>query len=431
MGHLNVTMTYQETLTHIYGLARFGMKPGLERIRTTLHALSDPQDAVQTIHVAGTNGKGSTAAFLTSILRAGGHKTGLFTSPHLIAFPERIRLDDREVSENDVVYLADRVLSVAPPGTTFFEIVTAMAYLFFAEKGAELAVMEVGMGGRFDATNIASGVLSIITPIDLDHAEYLGNTLGLIAREKAGVVKAGRPVVCSSQVTEAGEVIRQQCLELGSPFYQDGHDFSATWESNGISYSGIEWTMHALQPGIPGRYQAMNLATAICAVELLKQQGVDLSPENVRSGAEQAFWPGRMELFAGPPRVLLDGAHNPAGAKALAGALVDFTRKAVILVAGIVGDKDAEGILEPLLPLANIVITVSPSVPRGLGSAELAEQCRSLGHQAIDAGGIAKGLEMALNLAHPEDLILVCGSLFVVGEARATLLSQAFEPFRG
>ncbi|MRR55222.1 MAG: bifunctional folylpolyglutamate synthase/dihydrofolate synthase [Deltaproteobacteria bacterium] len=424
-------MTYQETLSHIYGLGRFGMKPGLERIRATLRALSDPQDAVRIIHVAGTNGKGSTAAFLDSILRSGGHKTGLFTSPHLIAFPERIRLDGREIFEHEVVSLADRVLTVAPEGTTFFEIVTAMAYLFFAEQGAELAVMEVGMGGRFDATNIASGILSIITPIDLDHAQYLGDTLGLIAREKAGVIKAERPVVSSFQADEAREVIRQQCLELRSPLYQDGHDFSAIWESDGMFYSGMEWRIHALHPGIPGRYQAMNLATAICAAELLNQQEIDLSPENVRTGTEQAFWPGRMELFAGPPRVLLDGAHNPAGAKVLVEGLAEIPRKALILVTGVVGDKDAEGILAPLLPLADSVITVSPSVPRGLGSLELAEQCRELGYRALAAGGIANGLETAFNQAHPEDLILVCGSLFVVGEARARLLSQTFEPFRG
>jgi len=424
-------MTYQETLCHIYGLARFGMKPGLERIRATLRALSDPQDAVRIIHVAGTNGKGSTAAFLASILESGGHKTGLFTSPHLIAFPERIRLDGREISEQEVVSLAERVLTVAPEGTTFFEIVTAMAYLFFAERDAELAVMEVGMGGRFDATNIASGILSIITPIDLDHAHYLGDTLGLIAREKTGVVKAGRPVVSSFQTAEAREVIRQRCLEMGSPLYQDGHDFSATWENDGLAYSGIAWKIPALHPGIPGRYQAMNLATAICAAELLNQRGIETSPRQVRTGAEQAFWPGRLELFPGPPRVLLDGAHNPAGAKVLAQALAEIPRKALILVTGIVGDKDAEGILAPLLPLADSIITVCPSVPRGLGSHELAERCRALGYRALAAGDIAEGLVIALKQAHPEDLILVCGSLFVVGETRARLLSQTFEPFRG
>ncbi|MDD2337970.1 MAG: bifunctional folylpolyglutamate synthase/dihydrofolate synthase [Geobacteraceae bacterium] len=424
-------MTYQEMMSHIYGLARFGMKPGLQRIRATLCALSDPQDAVQTVHVAGTNGKGSTAAFLASILTAGGHKTGLFTSPHLVAFTERIRIDGTEISETEVVSLADRVLSVAPEGTTFFEIVTAMAYLFFAEQGVRAAVMEVGMGGRFDATNVASGILSIITPIALDHSQYLGDTISMIAREKAGVIKAGRPVVSSSQSPDAREVIRKHCIELKSPLYMQGNDFSATWENSGFVYSGLQWKLHALQPGIPGRYQAMNLATAICAAELLEQQGMSLTPDCVRTGAEQASWPGRMELFAGPPRVLLDGAHNPAGAQALSEALADIPRRALILVAGVVGDKDANGILERLLPSADSVITVCPSVPRGLTSHDLADHCRSLGHQAIEAGSVASGLETAFNKAQPDDLILVCGSLFVVGEARAIILSQTFEPFRG
>ncbi len=424
-------MTYQETMSHIYGLVRFGMKPGLERIRATLRALSDPQDALQTIHVAGTNGKGSTAAFLSSILRSGGHKVGLFTSPHLVAFTERIRINGRDISEKEVVSLAEQVLSVAPEGTTFFEIVTAMAYLHFAEQGVGAAVMEVGMGGRFDATNVASGILSIITPIAFDHSQYLGDTISMIAREKAGVIKAGRPVVSSSQPPAARELIRQHCLGTKSPLYQEGSDFIATWESDGLAYSGINWKLNALHPGIPGRYQAMNLATAICAAELLDQQGMSLTKDSVRTGAANASWPGRMEIFTGPPRVLLDGAHNPAGATALAEALVDIPRRALILVAGVVGDKDANGILEPLLPSADSVIAVCPAVPRGLTSHELAVHCRGLGHQAIEAGSVAKGLEAAFNKAEPDDLILVCGSLFVVGEARSILLSQTFEPFRG
>ncbi len=271
-------MTYQEMMSHIYDLGRFGMKPGLQRIRATLRALSDPQDAVQTVHVAGTNGKGSTATFLASILMSGGHKTGLFTSPHLVAFTERIRINGTEISETEVVSLADRVLTVAPEGTTFFEIVTAMAYLFFAEQGVRAAVMEVGMGGRFDATNVASGILSIITPIALDHSQYLGDTISLIAREKAGVIKEGRPVVSSSQSPEAQEVIRMHCMGMKSPLYLQGSDFSATWESDGLAYSGIQWELHALQPGIPGRYQAMNLATAICAAEVAGQAGNVFNP---------------------------------------------------------------------------------------------------------------------------------------------------------
>lgn len=424
-------MTYQETLSLIYGLARFGMKPGLERIRATLRALSDPQDAVRVIHVAGTNGKGSTSAFLAAILEAGGHKVGLFTSPHLVMFTERIRVNGREIAEREVCALADRVLSVAPEGTTFFEIVTAMAYLHFAEQGVGPAVMEVGMGGRLDATNIASGILSVITPIAIDHSQYLGTGIGQIAGEKAGVIKRGRPTVISRQTDEAYRVIRRQCAELSSPLYREDYDYRVISDPGGFAYTGIGWELQGLRPGIAGRYQAGNMAAALCAAELLASKHFPLSPESARRGIELASWPGRMELFPGPPRMLLDGAHNPAGARALAESLAGMPRSALILVTGMVGDKDADGILEPLLPLANQVIAVCPSIERGLASRDLADRCRTLGHEAVDGGSVADGLALAAATTRPTDLILVCGSLFVVGEARARILSKKFEPFRG
>lgn len=424
-------MTYQEILTHIYGLGRFGMKPGLERIAALLKALSNPQDGLRVIHVAGTNGKGSTSSFLASILASAGHTVGLFTSPHLVAFPERIRVNGREIPEPDVAARAERVLSVAPQGTTFFEIVTAMAFLHFAESGVGPAVMEVGMGGRLDATNAAAGMLSVITPIALDHCEYLGESLDLIAAEKAGIVKPRRPAVCAGQHPEALRALRTRCSELGSPLHEWGRDFTAAWRGDGLAYRGLRWELDGLLPGIPGRYQAGNAATALCAAELLDAEGLRVTPEAARGGIEAACWPGRMELFSGPPRVLLDGAHNPAGAAALAESLADIPRDRLILVTGMVGDKDADGILASLLPLADLVIAVTPSIPRGLPSRELAERCRNLGCPAEDGGGLAEGLDRALSEARPGDLVLVCGSLFTVGEARARLCNIPFEPFRG
>jgi dihydrofolate synthase/folylpolyglutamate synthase len=424
-------MTYQDILKHIYGLGRFGIKPGLERTRTLLEALSNPQDGLRVIHVAGTNGKGSTAAFLSAILTAAGHQVGLFTSPHLITFQERIRISGREIHEQDVVSLAERVLTVAPPGTTFFEIVTAMSYLYFAEQGVGPAIMEVGMGGRLDATNVAEGILSLISPIALDHCEYLGNSIARIAREKAGIIKAGHPVVIASQHPDAQKTIARRCARLGSRVFQDGRDFTATWKTGGLAYQGIHWNMEGLRPGIPGRYQTTNAALALCASELLDQQGLAVSEEAARKGIEQAFWPGRMEMFPGPPRIILDGAHNPAGAEALAEALADIPRESLILVVGMVGDKDVNGILAPLLPHVDRIIAVCPAVPRGLPSVELAERCGALGHRAIDAGDVTSGLKIAFSSASDNDLVLVCGSLFTVGEARARILARSFEPFRG
>ena len=215
-------MTYQETLAYIYGLGRFGMKPGLERITTLLQTLDNPHERTKTIHVAGTNGKGSTAAFISSIMVIAGYKIGLYTSPHLSRFTERIRINGKEIEEEEVVRLAERVIAVAPASATFFEIVTAMAWLHFSRQGVELAVMETGMGGRFDATNAACGIMSVITPVSLDHCEYLGNTLMEIAFEKAGVVKPGRPLVTATQSEEVLAVIRRRCKELSSPIFVGG-----------------------------------------------------------------------------------------------------------------------------------------------------------------------------------------------------------------
>ncbi|ABQ27436.1 bifunctional folylpolyglutamate synthase/dihydrofolate synthase [Geotalea uraniireducens] len=424
-------MTYQETLSYIYGLGRFGMKPGLERITATLQALHNPQDAFKTVHVAGTNGKGSTSSFLASMLAEGGHRVGLFTSPHLINFTERIRINGREIAEEEVVHLAEQVIAAAPPETTFFELVTAMATLYFAEQKVQLAIMEVGMGGRLDATNALSGILSLITPVAYDHCDYLGASLAAIAGEKAGVIKVGRSVVVSPQEQDALSVIRNRCLEMKSPFYGYGEAFTAFWSDTGLSYRGIGLEMDGLRPGLAGRYQQANAASALAAAELLDGMGFPLDAGTLRSGIEKAHWPGRMEILGTSPRILLDGAHNPAGSKALAEALEDIPRDRLLIVAGMMGDKDVDGILGPLLPLADEMLAVAPSLARALPSEKLAEFCRSRGVTAHDAGTVAAGLSSARDIAGPDDLILVCGSLFTVGEARAVLLSKNFEPFRG
>jgi dihydrofolate synthase / folylpolyglutamate synthase len=424
-------MTYQETLAHIYGLGRFGMRPGLEKITALLHTLDNPQDRIKTIHVAGTNGKGSTAAFLSTILSSAGYKVGLFTSPHLIRFTERVRINGTEIEEEVVVRLAGRVIAAAPAATTFFELVTALAFLHFAEQQVDLAIMETGMGGRFDATNAASGILSLITPVSLDHSEYLGKTVAEIAFEKAGVVKPGQPVVTSARDEEALAVVRRQCTKLSSPLYCWGDHFTTAWEDGRVTYHGLRANLADLKPGIAGRYQEANAACAMAAAELLGGLGFPLSAEKLRVGIESASWPGRMELTGEAPRILLDGAHNPAGGQALAEALQDVPRDRLILVAGVMADKDAEGILTPLFPYTNRAYAVSPALERALPSERLAAFCRVRGVSCVDAGTVAEGLAQAKKAAGPGDLILVCGSLFTVGEAMAILQAERFEPFRG
>jgi dihydrofolate synthase/folylpolyglutamate synthase len=424
-------MTYQETLAYIYGLGRFGIKPGLERITALLNALDNPQAQIKTIHVAGTNGKGSTAAFLSAILAAAGYKAGLYTSPHLSRFTERIRINGTEIEEEEVVWLADRVKTAAPATVTFFEIVTAMAWLHFSRQSVDVAIMEVGMGGRFDATNAASGIISVITPVSLDHCDYLGNTLAEIAFEKAGVIRPGRPLVTSTQSGEALAVIERQCALHSSPFFGSGKDFSANWEDDGLRYDGLNTVLTSLRPGIPGRYQADNAACAMAAAELLGEMGFHLPDSALRAGIERAIWPGRMENAGNEPRILLDGAHNSAGGEALARELANIPYDRLILVAGVMADKDAEGIFAPLLTVADRAIAVSPNLDRALPSGRLAALCRARGVSCADAGTVAAGLLQANQEAGPRDLILVCGSLFTVGEARAILHGENCESFRG
>ncbi|CAG0977107.1 dihydrofolate synthase / folylpolyglutamate synthase [Geobacteraceae bacterium] len=424
-------MTYEETLAHIYGLRRFGIKPGLGRVSSLLERVGNSHERLRVVHVAGTNGKGSTAAFLASILSAGGSRTGLFTSPHLTRFTERIRINGAEIAEDAVCRLAAQVMSAAPEGTTFFEMVTAMALLHFAEAQVDIAILEAGMGGGSDATSAAAGILTVITPVAIDHCEWLGDSLEAIAREKSGIIRPGRPVVLANQPAEVLAVITEQAARLNSPLVRFGADFSASWGDDGLDYRGMERTLSGLTPGIGGRYQAVNAATALAAAELLSAEGQPLRDEVLRAGIAQARWPGRMEFFAGSPAIILDGAHNPAGALALAESIAHVPCRRLIVVVGVMGDKDVGGILAPLLPLAHEVVAVTPTVERGLPSAEIAAFCRQQGVSAVDGGTVTDGLALARSRARAEDLILVCGSLFTVGEARSALLDQRFEPFRG
>lgn len=424
-------MTYKETLAHIYALGRFGIRPGLERITRLLEALGNPQQSLHSVHLAGTNGKGSTASFLGAILDAGGYRTGLFTSPHLICFTERIRIGGVEIDEATVCRLAGRVLAAAPPESTFFEIVTALAVLYFAEQGVEIALFEAGMGGRLDATNVLPGLLTVLTPISLDHCDYLGSTLPAIAAEKAGLCKPGTPLVSACQEPAAAEVVAREAARLGAPLYRCGREFDALWRDGSLEYRGLSLTLSGLLPGVPGRYQSGNAACALAAAELIGGLGFPLGADALARGVAQARWPGRMELFPGPPRILLDGAHNPAGARALAEALADLPRRRLILLLGVMGDKELDGILAPLLPLAQRIFTATPALPRALAAEDLARLCRERGYGAEPAGSIAEALVSACAAAQGDDLVLLCGSLFSVGEARAHLLSRGFEPFRG
>lgn len=424
-------MTYEETLTHIFSRGRFGMKPGLERVTAILARLGNPHRNVPTVQIAGTNGKGSSGAFLSSIMTAAGCRTAFFSSPHLSRFSERFRINDSEVSAELLHGAAERVLAAAPAEATFFEIVTAIGFLLFSEAKVELAIMEAGMGGGFDATNVSEGILSIITPISLDHCAYLGDTLKLIAAEKAGIIKPGAPVVVAPQEPEALSTLLDCAEGLHSKVYLYGRDFSVTSLAAGLAYSGGCCFLAGLELSLKGHFQYVNAASAVTAARLLAEAGFPVTEDAIRKGVAAAVWPGRLELFAGSPPILLDGAHNPAGSLALCDSLADFSFNRLLLVVGMMADKAWQETLLPLLPLAAMIIAVEPALDRALPADELARFCSENGCSAAAVKSVCSGLDYAKSQAAADDLVLVTGSLFTVGEARAMLTGSSFMPIRG
>jgi dihydrofolate synthase/folylpolyglutamate synthase len=397
-----------------------------------LDRLGNPEQSFCSIHVVGTNGKGSTSAFLSSILTASGLRTALFTSPHLVNFTERFRVDGHEISQQRLEPLLDAVLAVAPEEATFFEIVTVLAALYFSEERVDIAVMEAGMGGRSDATAALPGMLTIITPISLDHCDYLGATLEEIAVEKAGIAKPDTPVIIGRQPIEVQKAISNGFQQNNSQLIRAGTDFSSRWNSDStLDYTGIHVSLDRLSPGIPGRYQAENAALALAAAEILVTRGMHIPVTALRSGISSAQWPGRMETIPGPPPRLLDGAHNRAGTAALAEALAEYRYQKLHLVLGIMADKDVSEIVSALAPLAATCYCVSPAMERAMDDVKLAAIITDRGIPAIACGSVAHGIASAQRAAEACDLILVCGSLFTVGEAKAWLAGVEFEGIRG
>lgn len=420
------------TLERLYARRRFGIRPGVERVRLLLDRLGNPEQSFRSIHVVGTNGKGSTSAFLASILKSSGLRTALFTSPHLISFTERFRIDGREVSQQRLKPLLATVLATAPEEATFFEIVTVLAALYFSEEQVDIAVMEAGMGGRSDATAALPGIMTVITPISLDHCDYLGSTLEKITAEKAAIAEPDTPVIIGRQPVAVQKAIADRLQQDSSQMIWAGRDFSDRWNSDGtLDYQGVHAALERLSPGIPGRYQAENAALALAASETLVTLGIHLPDTALRDGISAAHWPGRMETIPGNPPLLLDGAHNRAGSRALAEALSEYRYRKLFLVIGTMADKDVGEIVSALAPLAATCYCVSPAIDRAMDDVKLAAIISDLGIPSRACGSVASGIQSAQRDAEAGDLILVCGSLFTVGEAKAWLAGAEFEGIRG
>jgi dihydrofolate synthase / folylpolyglutamate synthase len=424
-------MTAREALERIEALEKFGMKLGLERIEECLTALGEPHRAYPTIHVGGTNGKGSTCVLVAEVLSETGRKVGLYTSPPLEVFGERVRVQGALLPDERVPPLLTAILeaqSARPSlaGMTQFEVITAMAFLHFSREAVDAAVVEVGLGGRLDSTNVLEPAVCAITNVGLEHAEHLGPTIADIAREKAGIVKAGVPLLTAADGA-ALRVIEEEARRKGAPVYALGREFSVRRDKEGLLFVGRRWRLDRLRLGLLGGHQHRNLALALAVLEVLEEQGWSVPEKAVRDAAARAAWPGRMEVFEGPsgskgPRVLLDGAHNAHASRVLRRALEeDLTPGRILLVLGVLGDKDARSILADLVPLAHRVIFTRSGSKRAIAPAELELLGREIGVPGEVAPGVGEAVDRALEGSGPGDLVCVTGSLTTVGEARAHL----------
>lgn len=421
-------MNYAEAVDYIHGLGRFGSRPGLERIQAALKKLGNPQDTLPVIHVAGTNGKGSTSCMLASILRAAGLTTGLYTSPYLDSFTNRFGLDGADISEAELVAMVQAIRPVAEEvGLTQFEFITTLAFHYYKQRNIDILVLEVGLGGRFDATNVVRPLISVITNIGYDHVEILGNTLSSIAYEKAGIIKSGVPVITAADVPEAIYVIAEVAKDKGAPLRQWGKDFKAVPRQSGLMGQSFDYRGYLDLTGIDlrmlGPHQVINAAVAIDTILTAKiNHGLQISEEHIRQGLRTAAWPGRFEIMRQRPYVIMDGAHNSHGVAALSNTLQQLLPgKKVRLVSGILRDKDPRTLLNSLLQHVEHLYACSPAIPRATSAEELASIGQELGISASSYTSVAEALQAAIRDAAVDDVILVAGSLYTVSEARKGL----------
>jgi dihydrofolate synthase/folylpolyglutamate synthase len=425
-------MNYSESIAYLYGLQKFGIKLGLHTIKRLLSTIGDPHNKFPSIHISGTNGKGSTAAFLASVLTEAGYTTGLYTSPHLLSFNERIKVGSRTISKKDVVRLTT-VLQKKSRGfasLTYFEMVTAMAFLYFAERNVDCAILEVGMGGRLDATNVISPLLSIITTISKEHELYLGPTLGHIVQEKAGIIKSKRPVVTGVTQPALIKFIQEKCRSKHSRLYRLGKDFTLkSTPSHTYTYHGMTFNLKDITLGLRGDFQAANAALALAAIDILKSTSFSIDTKSILHGLNKVHWPGRLELVMRTPLVILDGAHNPdAMNNLLKSILNDFKFKKFFLVLGIMEDKNINKMIGDIVQHAHHIILSRPRMDRAATTKNLAnilEGFHLKNFNIID--DVASATQFALTKAQKDDLICVTGSLFTVAEAHRFFKQKNFD----
>lgn len=433
-------MKMDDALQVLHDLTKFGINLGLERITCLLKHFDNPQDRLEVIHIGGTNGKGSTAAVLSSILKEAGYRVGLYTSPHLSSYTERIMIDGAPIPEGDFAQLLSEMVpifqavqKVTGENPTEFEVLTAMAFVYFFRQRTDLVLLEVGLGGDIDSTNvIKTPLVSIITNVSADHLAYLGPGLKEIAQRKSGIIKENCSVVTACKDELALEVIRQTSREKQARLYEVFREMR--WEQKEETSEGQEFYLNSAKGDygllfcpLRGEHQLVNVATALLALEVINKSGWKTKPENIRDGLARVSWPGRLEVIKRKPLVIIDGAHNPAGMEALAGWLK--TRRPnyekITLVIGMLDDKDRFSAVSALDQMVDKIIITKPASPRAGNWQELGQyfskkEGRSLNYQMSPAAA----LEDALSEAQANEMILVTGSLYMLGEARKHLMSS-------
>jgi len=435
-------MNYEESVRALLALGRELASPqqarvqkfGLSNIALLAEALSNPHRKIPCVHVAGTNGKGSTAAMLESILRASGFRAGLYTSPHLERINERIRINGDDISDDKFAaawtrvhetieaLLASGKLAAHP---TYFECVTAMAFVAFADAGVDFAVYEVGLGGRLDSTNVVSPEVAVITSIDFDHENFLGHSIAEIAGEKAGIIKPGAPVVSSAERPEARAVIAARARETNTRLVE----IDTVWKIEESSAAGFYRAMATsdeltarltIEPPLAGRFQIRNALAAATAALLLAERGFAVTTESIERGIRTVRWPGRLERLSEHPAVYLDGTHNPSGAKELLKFWKgNFAGHRIFLVYGAMRDKAVDEIAGILFPAADSVILTEPLQPRAISAPLLSEMTSHLARESSIVREPAEALERAISLASPSDAVFATGSLYLVGDLRS------------
>ena len=430
--------SYEATLTRLYGLQRFGIKLGLETVSALLSELGNPQRRFHALHVAGTNGKGSVAAMTASILHAAGVRVGLYTSPHCLDFCERIKIQGIDIPHDRVVDLFARVQALPSflVQPTFFEVATVMAFQYFAEERVDIGVIEVGMGGRFDATNVCHPLGTIITNVSFDHERYLGSSLPDIAFEKAGIIKRRVPVVVGPVERDVSAVLQERAQHENAPLIAFGKEFlCVSHDARSFDVTGTRAEYLNLRCSLEGRHQAVNAACSIVALESGVMPHLSISERIIRRGLESVTWPGRLERLQRRPLIVCDGAHNPAAAECLKihlqGLLDERNGRRLIVVIGMMQDKNLSAFLNALVPLADEVILTQIEHPRSAPVLALKRALPVVDVPVHERESPQTAIDWATRLADHDDLVCVTGSLFLVGHVKSLMTGSTYEPVVG